>query len=129
MTAEPTAKVDPSPAHAGAAASSREEETRAITEQVSTAVGDRRDALLHRLVDINTPVAEALVYRYAGRGIGVSDLELIANRALVVAADQFDTCRDDDFWPYAAPTIRDQLRSAFRDLGWPGAEGGTSREA
>lgn len=128
MTSRSTAKVTRSRAHAGAAALDREEETRAITEQVSTAVGERRDALLHRLVEINTSAAEALVYRYAGRGIGVTDLELIANKALAIAARHFDTRRDVDFWPYAAPTIRDELRRAFRDLGWPASEGNASTE-
>jgi len=64
------------------------------------------------------PVARHLARHYAGRGISASDLEQVAYLGLVAAARRYDPDRGDDFLAFAVPTVKGELRKAFRDGGW-----------
>jgi len=71
-----------------------------------------------RLVRLNLRVAEAVAWRYAGRGLAVEDLEQTAAVALLQAVRRFDQARSDDFLTFAVPTIRGSVQKHFRDRGW-----------
>jgi len=71
-----------------------------------------------RLVRLNLRVAEAVAWRYAGRGLAVDDLEQTAALALLQAVRRFDQGRSDDFLTFAVPTIRGSVQKHFRDRGW-----------
>lgn len=75
-------------------------------------------ARVQRLVEDNMAIAKKLASRYANRGIAANDLEQIAYVGLLGAARRYDPERGDDFLAFAVPTIRGELRKAFRDLGW-----------
>ncbi len=64
------------------------------------------------------PVALHLSRHYAGRGIPAADLEQVACLGLVAAARRYDPDRGGDFLAFAIPTIKGELRKAFRDGGW-----------
>lgn len=80
--------------------------------------GREREDLIQKVITLNMPVAEALARRYAGRGISDDDLQQVAMAGLVAAARRFDPSQGDDFLAYAVPTIKGELRRAFRDTGW-----------
>ena len=64
------------------------------------------------------PVAHRLAQHYAGRGVATSDLEQVAYLGLTAAARRFDPAHGRDFLAFAVPTIKGELRKAFRDAGW-----------
>jgi RNA polymerase sigma-B factor len=96
----------------------RTERTRELLEQLAGAQGAMRRHLLDQIVEANLPLARSIARRYAGRGIAVDDLEQVAALALVSAAKRFDPARGADFFAYAVPTIKGELRKHFRDAGW-----------
>lgn len=108
----------PSAAPAPTSGQERTERTRALLEQLRDATGARRRHLLDLIVEANIPLARSIARRYAGRGIAVDDLEQVASLALVAAAQRFDPDRGADFFAYAVPTIKGELRKHFRDAGW-----------
>jgi RNA polymerase sigma-B factor len=78
----------------------------------------RREELLHELVEANMGVAQAIAARYRNRGVSHEDLEQIAYLALVRVARQYDHAMGHDFMSYAVPSIRGEVRRYFRDHGW-----------
>ncbi|MFT4081776.1 MAG: sigma-70 family RNA polymerase sigma factor [Nocardioides sp.] len=112
----PLPKLEPPRSRRG-----RETRTKQLLHQLRTcdaADESRRDELLERIVEVNMPVARLLARHYAGRGIAAEDLEQIGYLALVAATRRFDPGRANDFLSYVVPTIKGELRRAFRDLGW-----------
>lgn len=95
----------------------REAQTADLLRLLGRARGRARERVLQRIVEANMPVARMLARRYAGRGLSVADLEQIAYLGLTSAAHRFDPSQGD-FLAYAVPTIKGELRKAFRDLGW-----------
>jgi len=96
----------------------RDELTTMLVRQWDRTDGRSHERLIKRLVEVNMPVAQRLARHYAGRGLPVSDLEQVACLGLVGAARRYDPSRGDDFLAYAVPTIKGELRKAFRDVGW-----------
>jgi RNA polymerase sigma-B factor len=96
----------------------RQDLTASLLAKLADASGQRRDALVQRIVRVNMPVARMLAKRYSGRGISADDLEQVAYLGLVKAARGYDAERGSDFLSYAVPTIRGEIRKHFRDAGW-----------
>jgi len=96
----------------------RDDMTTTLLRQWDRATGRDHERLVKRLVEINMPVAQRLARHYAGRGLAAADLEQVACLGLVSAARRYDPSRGDDFLAYAVPTIKGELRKAFRDVGW-----------
>jgi RNA polymerase sigma-B factor len=69
------------------------------------------------LVHDHLPMARHLARHYRGRGVELEELEQVANLALVKAAHGFDSERGA-FAPYAAATIRGDIKKFFRDHAW-----------
>jgi RNA polymerase sigma-B factor len=69
------------------------------------------------LIQDHLPLAAHLARLYRGRGVEDDDLLQVARLALVKAADRFDPDRGD-FAPYAASTIRGEIKRYFRDHAW-----------
>lgn len=69
------------------------------------------------LVEDHLSLAEHLARVYRGRGVEDDDLLQVARLALVKAADRFDPDRGE-FAPYAASTIRGEIKRYFRDHAW-----------
>lgn len=92
--------------------------TAELLSRLADADGAERETLLQRVVEINVPVAMLLARHYAGRGISPADLEQVACLGLVAAARRYDPALGGDFLAFAVPTIKGELRKAFRDLGW-----------
>lgn len=84
----------------------------------AAAVGPRREALRHELIQLHLPLARSYANRYAGRGISRDDLFQVACVGLTKAVNGYDPERGEDFLGYAIPTIRGELRRHFRDAGW-----------
>lgn len=72
---------------------------------------------LESLVHEHLPMARHLARQFRGRGVELEELEQIANLALVKAAHGFDEERGA-FAPYAAATIRGDIKKFFRDHAW-----------
>ncbi len=72
---------------------------------------------LESLVHAHLPLARRLALRFSGRGVELEELVQVANLALVKAAHGFDPDRGD-FAPYAASTIRGDIKKYFRDHAW-----------
>ena len=72
---------------------------------------------MESLVYEHLPMARHLALRFRGRGVELEELEQVANLALVKAAHGFDPGRGD-FAPYAAATIRGDIKKFFRDHAW-----------
>lgn len=70
-----------------------------------------------RLVESHTGLADRLARRFARRGVEVDDLRQVACLALVKSARAFDP-RQGAYSPYAAATIRGDLKKYFRDHAW-----------
>ncbi|WP_205472483.1 sigma-70 family RNA polymerase sigma factor [Nocardioides sp. SYSU D00038] len=96
----------------------REHETARLFAAASQCQGSEREALLRRIVEINTCVAHAVAHRYRNRDVAMEDLEQVACVALVAAARRFDPDRSENFLTYAVPTIAGEVRRYFRDHGW-----------
>ena len=74
-------------------------------------------ATLHSLVHEHLPLARHLALQFRGRGVEHEELVQVANLALVKAAHGFDQQRGA-FAPYAAATIRGDIKKFFRDHAW-----------
>jgi RNA polymerase sigma-B factor len=72
---------------------------------------------MESLVHEHLPMARHLALHYSGRGVELEELEQVANLALVKAAHGFDPDRGA-FAPYAAATIRGDIKKFFRDHAW-----------
>ena len=72
---------------------------------------------LESLVHEHLPLARRLALNFSGRGVELEELVQVANLALVKAAHGFDADRGD-YAPYAAATIRGDIKKYFRDLAW-----------
>ncbi len=70
----------------------------------------------HLVLD-HLALASRLARTYRGRGVEADDLEQVARLALVKAADGYDAERGS-FAPFAAATIRGELKRHFRDKAW-----------
>jgi RNA polymerase sigma-B factor len=71
------------------------------------------DSLVHE----HLPMARHLAVQFRGRGVELEELEQVANLALVKAVHGFDSGRGA-FAPYAAATIRGDIKKFFRDHAW-----------
>lgn len=69
------------------------------------------------LIEDHLPLAAHLARTYRGRGVEDDDLLQVARLALVKAAERFDADRGA-FAPYAASTIRGEIKRYFRDHAW-----------
>jgi RNA polymerase sigma-B factor len=69
------------------------------------------------LVEDHLPLAARIARTYRGRGVEDDDLLQVARLALVKAAERFDPDRGA-FAPYAASTIRGEVKRYFRDHAW-----------
>jgi RNA polymerase sigma-B factor len=69
------------------------------------------------LVEDHLPLAARIARTYRNRGVEDDDLLQVARLALVKAAERFDPDRGD-FAPYAASTIRGEVKRYFRDHAW-----------
>ncbi len=72
---------------------------------------------MESLVHEHLPMARHLALHFRGRGVELEELEQVANLALVKAAHGFDSGRGA-FAPYAAATIRGDIKKFFRDHAW-----------
>lgn len=72
---------------------------------------------MESLVHEHLAMARHLALHFRGRGVELEELEQVANLALVKAAHGFDPCRGA-FAPYAAATIRGDIKKFFRDHAW-----------
>jgi len=72
---------------------------------------------MESLVHEHLPMARHLALRFRGRGVELEELEQVASLALVKAAHGFDSSRGA-FAPYAAATIRGDIKKFFRDHAW-----------
>jgi RNA polymerase sigma-B factor len=70
-----------------------------------------------QLVHEHLPLARHHALQYRGRGVELEELVQVANLALVKAARGFDADRGA-FAPYAAATIRGDIKKYFRDHAW-----------
>lgn len=70
-----------------------------------------------RLIEDHLSLADRLARGYRNRGVDEEDLVQVARLALVKAAAGFDA-EIGDFAPYAASTIRGELKRWFRDHAW-----------
>ena len=78
----------------------------------------RRAELVERLVLLGLPLADAIAWRYAGRGIDTDDLVQVARTALVMAVHRYRPGTGSGFAAFASPTISGELKRFFRDHGW-----------
>lgn len=69
------------------------------------------------LIQDHLSLAAHVARVYRGRGVEDDDLLQVARLALVKAADRFDPDRGA-FAPYAASTIRGEIKRYFRDHAW-----------
>lgn len=69
------------------------------------------------LIESHLSLADRLARAYRNRGVEDEDLQQVARFALVKAAAGFDA-EIGDFAPYAASTIRGELKRWFRDHAW-----------
>lgn len=72
---------------------------------------------VHTLVEDHLDLAVRIARRYSGRGVEREDLEQVARLALVKAAHHYDPDRGP-FGPFAATTVRGEVKRYFRDLAW-----------
>jgi RNA polymerase sigma-B factor len=73
--------------------------------------------VLDSLVHEHLPMARHFALQFRGRGVELEELEQVASLALVKAAHGFDQERGA-FAPYAAATIRGDIKKFFRDHAW-----------
>ncbi|ROR90926.1 sigma-70 family RNA polymerase sigma factor [Nocardioides aurantiacus] len=88
--------------------------------RLAASASDARQArsFLDDIVVLNVAAAESLASRYRRRGIDYDDLAAVARLALVKAVQRFDVNAGFDFFSFAAPTIRGEIKRYFRDHGW-----------
>ena len=78
----------------------------------------QRAELLERIVRLGLPLADAIAWRYAGRGIETDDLLQVARTALVMSIHRYQPDTGPGFAAFASPTISGELKRYFRDHGW-----------
>lgn len=71
-----------------------------------------------RLVLDHLDLAEALAFRFTGRGRERDDLNQVAYLGLVKAARSFDPVKGASFAAFAAPTVMGELKRHLRDRCW-----------
>lgn len=86
------------------------------TRRAST--GQIREAFEARLILDHLELAEALAFRFTGRGREQEDLNQVAYLGLVKAARRFDAAKGESFAAYAAPTVTGELKRYLRDRCW-----------
>jgi RNA polymerase sigma-B factor len=79
---------------------------------------EQRARMLDEVILLNQCVAEAIAYRYRGRGVPLSDLQQSGFEGLVKAVQKFDPTVRPDLLTYAVPTIRGEIQRWFRDQSW-----------
>lgn len=77
----------------------------------------RRQQLLEYVVRINMGVANAVVARYANRGLESEELLVVAKAALARAARDFDPRGPGEFATHAIAVIRRELEKHLYDRG------------
>lgn len=77
----------------------------------------QRESSFRRLVEDHLSLADRLARTYRNRGVDDEDLQQVARLALVKAAAGFDATVGE-FAPYAASTVRGELKRWFRDHAW-----------
>jgi RNA polymerase sigma-B factor len=77
-----------------------------------------RERLRAEAIDVSLSAVRALARHYAGRGEPLADIEQVAVVGLLKAIDGFDPGYGAEFWAYATPTIRGEIKRYFRDKGW-----------
>jgi RNA polymerase sigma factor (sigma-70 family) len=107
------------PAASDAHASSRDELTRLLCEQLH----DQEDSseirrLTSEIVTLSLPLADALAARYVGRGAEYDDLVQVARTALLLTVRRFRPDEARSFAAFAVPTITGELKRYFRDHCW-----------
>ena len=70
-----------------------------------------------RLVQDHLGLAQAVASSFRGRGVDLDDLRQVAGLALVKAARRYDP-ELGDFGPYAAASMRGDVKRYFRDRTW-----------
>jgi RNA polymerase sigma-B factor len=83
-----------------------------------SSTGQIREAFETRLILENLELAEALAFRFTGRGREQEDLNQVAYLGLVKAARRFDPSKGDSFAAYASPTVTGELKRYLRDRCW-----------
>lgn len=71
----------------------------------------------HPLIEAHLGLADRLARGYRNRGVEAEDLQQVARLALVKAATRFESAQGD-FAPFAAATVRGELKRWFRDHAW-----------
>ncbi|MDQ3155498.1 MAG: sigma-70 family RNA polymerase sigma factor [Actinomycetota bacterium] len=92
-------------------------ETEGLLLDAAKATGDHRISLQNKVVELNLGLATALASRYVGRGPDRDDLIQVASIGLVKAVRRFDPGKGN-FYGFAVPTIRGELKRHFRDQCW-----------
>ena len=84
---------------------------------MTSAPAQTHHTTVESIVHEHLPLARRLAVNFSGRGVELDELVQVANLALVKAAHGFDSDRGD-FAPYAAATIRGDIKKFFRDHAW-----------
>ena len=106
------------PAAAGTAPGPRAKQTVRLLRLAASSAEPRRSQLQDEVVRLHLAVSRGVAYRYSGRGEPLDDLEQVAALGLVKAVRNFDPSRGSDFYSYAIPTIRGEVKRHFRDHAW-----------
>ncbi len=77
-----------------------------------------RDALRCKVIEAFLPLAARQARRYARRGEPTEDLIQVATIGLIAAIDRYEPELGSNFYAFAIPTIRGELKRHFRDKGW-----------
>jgi RNA polymerase sigma-B factor len=97
----------------------RTQQTKELFDRAHAARGsEERRLLLDEIIVLNMTMADAVVSRYAGRGVASEDLRQVAYAALTRAAHRFDPTQGTEFVAFAVPTMRGEVRKHFRDHAW-----------
>ena len=91
----------------------RSTDTTSTTSFARRRGSDARDAL----IEDHLRLAHRLTRTFRNKGVDTEDLDQVARLGLVKAADGFDPDQGA-FPPFAAATIRGELKRYFRDLAW-----------
>ncbi|MCV7269464.1 SigB/SigF/SigG family RNA polymerase sigma factor [Mycobacterium doricum] len=89
-----------------------------LFERLANSADDlARARLRRRIITECLPIADHIACRFVGRGEPSDDLIQVARVGLIKTVDRYDP-RKGDFLPFAAPTIRGEIRRHFRDNTW-----------
>lgn len=89
----------------------------ASTATPARTTGDPTRSSRDALIEDHLTLARRLTRTFRNKGVEAEDLDQVARLGLVKAADGFDSSRGA-FAPFAAATIRGELKRYFRDLAW-----------